>query len=337
VMIAKGDVERGIAELSQAVRTRQSDPAPAMSLARALQLAGRFEDAIKIVNHALRLAPDDESIQGLKLTLELTLGQFPPRENTAIPYVSRVLVPPTTEALEFVVLARLINRLAAKQVIRVVAAPHYHPLLASLNEKIIPDEPEPRLSVTPLPALVRLFAPDAKTVADDIPYLRPQPHLLAKWHHSLAEFPRPWVGIVWDGGPLGLSMEQIVGLLPENATPISLVTDDLRHDLRQNARPIDAGVHIKAPDEMIAVIANLDAVVGPDSFAVHAAGALGRPGVVLVPCGYPWYWAAKDGRSLWYPTVEVVAQERLAQWDTAIGEAGRRLTALLEAETRGQP
>jgi Flp pilus assembly protein TadD len=337
VMIARGDVERGIAELGQVVRTRQSDPAPAMSLARALQLAGRFEDAIKIADHALRLAPDKEAIRALKLSLELALGRFPPREPTPIPYVSRVAVPPTTGALEFVVLTRLLNRLAAKQVVRVVAEPRYQPLLASLKEQVIPDEPQPRLSVTPLPALLRMFAPDAETVAGDVPYLRPDPQLLAKWSDALAEFSRPLVGIVWDGGPLGLSMEQINGLLPENATPVSLVTDDSRHDLRRNSRPIDAGVHIKAPAEMIAAVANLDAVVAPDGFAIHIAGALGRPGIVLVPCGYPWYWAAKDGRALWYPSIEVIAQERLGQWDTVISEASRQLAAMLEADAREQP
>ncbi len=330
VMIARGDVERGIAELSQVVRTRQSDPAPALSLARALQLAGRFEDAVKIADHALRLKPNNEAIRALKLSLELTLGRFPPREPGALPHVSRVAVPPTTGALEFVVLARLVNRLAAKQVVRVVAEPRYQTLLASLKEQIIPDEPAPPLSVTPLPALLRMFAPDADTVAGDIPYLRTEPQLLAKWRDALAEFPRPLVGIVWDGGPLGLSMEQITGLLPENATPVSLVTDEFRHDLRRNSRPIDAGVHIKAPAEMIAAVANLDAVVAADSFAIHVAGALGRPGIVLVPCGYPWYWAARDGRALWYPSVEAVAQERLGQWDAAVSEAGRRLAAMLE-------
>jgi hypothetical protein len=130
---------------------------------------------------------------------------------------------------------------------------------------------------------------------------------------------------------------QITGLLPENATPVSLVTDECRHDLRRSSRPIDAGVHINAPAEMIAAVANLDAVVAPDSFAIHIAGALGRPGIAVVPCGYRWYWAAKDGRALWYPSIEVVAQERLGQWDTAIGEASRRLETMLKSETREQP
>ncbi|MCP3460866.1 hypothetical protein [Bradyrhizobium sp. CCGUVB23] len=126
-------------------------------------------------------------------------------------------------------------------------------------------------------------------------------------------------------------MEQIAATLPNSITPVSLMTDAQRHDMKRWSRPIDAGVHIDSPAELIAGIAILDAMIGPDSFAVHIAGALGIPGVVFVPNGYPWYWAQGNGKPLWYPSFEVIVQEELGNWSGVIDEGRRRLAALLHA------
>lgn len=329
VTIAKGDVDRGVTELTQFVRARKSDHAATLALARILQLIGRFEEALELTEHVVRAVPGHEAAVALKLTLELTLGRFPAPEAVALPLLTRVIVPPATGAFEFVVLVRLVNRLAAQQVVRVVADARYQSLLGQLAEQVIPDEPTPRLSATPLQSLLRLLPNNAESIAEDVPYLRPAPELFAKWRDAFAEFKRPLVGIVWDGGALGLSMEQIAALLPNDAMPVSLMTDAQRHDMKRWNHPVDAGAHIDSPAEMIAAIANLDAVVGPDSFAVHIAGALGVPGVVLVPRGYPWYWAKANGRALWYPSFDVVTQERLGEWTTALDQGRQRLGEIL--------
>lgn len=333
VLIARGDVDRGIAELTQFVRARKSDHAAALSLARILQLVGRFDEALKLAEHVARTRPDDEAAKSLKVTLELTLGRFPAPEPVALPLLTRVIVPPSTGAFEFVALVRLVNRLAAQQVVRIVADARYQTLLGQLAEQVIPDEPTPLMSATPLQSLLRLLPSDAQTIGADVPYLKPEPELYAKWQQAFAEFKRPLVGIVWDGGALGLSMEQVGSLLPDDVTPVSLVTDEQRHDMKRWSRPIDAGMHVNSPAEMIAAIANLDAVVGPDSFALHVAGALGVPGVALVPRGYPWYWATAEERALWYPSFEVVTQEQLGDWTGAIETARQRLDDILHMAT----
>lgn len=331
VTIAMGEVDRGIAEFTRFVRARKSDSSAALGLAGVLQFVGRFDEALTLASHVADSRPNDETAKSLKSTLELTLGRFPTPEAGAPAPVTRVVVPAGTGALEFVALVRLLCQLASQQAVRVVAEPHYHALLTSLAEPVIPDEPQSELSATPLQSLLRMLATDPRNIAEGIPYLRPAPELLAKWRDALAAFARPLVGIAWDGGVLGLPMKQIAAALHDSLTPVSLMTDAQRHDMKQWSRPIDVGVHIDRPAEMIAAIANLDAVVGPDSFAVHIAGALGVPGVVFVPRGYPWYWAQADGKPLWYPSFEVVVQERLGVWTGAIDEGRRRLNALLRA------
>ncbi|MCP3475672.1 tetratricopeptide repeat protein [Bradyrhizobium sp. CCGUVB1N3] len=331
VTIANGEVDRGITELTQFVRTHKSDLSAALVLARTLQFVGRFNDALTLASHVAHACPDDETASCLKTTLELTLGRFPTPEPVALALVTLVFVPPTTCMLEFVALVRLVGRLASQQGVRVVAEPHYRAVLTSLAEQVISEEPKSGLSTTPLQSLLRILAIDAHNIADGIPYLRPDSGLFAKWRDALARFARPLVGIVWDGGVLGLTMEQIAATLPHSITPISLMTDAQRHNMKRWSRPIDAGVHIDSPAELIAAIANLDAVIGPDSFAVHIAGSLGVPGVVFVPNGYPWYWAQGSGKPLWYPSFEVVVQEGLGNWSGVIDEGRRRLAALLHA------
>lgn len=331
VMIAKGEEDQGIAELTQFVHACKSHPSATLALASILQFVGRFDQALRLASHVANAQPDDESVQSLETKLALSLGRFPTPTPVDTTLARRILVPPATDALEFVALVRLLNRLSSQQNVQVVAEPHYRALLSGLTEQVVLDEPRPELPATSLQSLLGMMSVDSRNIADGIPYLRAEPKLMAKWRDALAAFPRPLIGIVWQGGALGLSMEQAVAVVPQSVTPVSLMSDAQRHDLKRCSRPIDAGAHIDDPAELIAAIANLDAVAGPDSFAVHIAGALGVPGVVFLPRGYPWYWAQGGGKPLWYPSFEVVVQVRLGQWAGAINEARERLEALLRA------
>ncbi|MDA9391764.1 hypothetical protein WN73_14240 [Bradyrhizobium sp. CCBAU 45394] len=332
VAIAKGEEERGIAQLTQFVRANKSDPTVALALARVLQLVGRLDESLTLVDHVVRTRPENDAAKSLQTALELTLGRFPTPEPSASAPVRRIVVPPTMGALEFIALARLLRRLPSPRDVHVVAHPRYEAVLATLAEQVILDEPRPTISAVPLQSLLRVLPTDARNIADGIPYLRPEAELFAKWRNALAAFARPLVGIVWEGGALGLSMEQVAAAIPSFVTPVSLMSGAQRHNMKRWSRPIDAGVHIESPAEMIAAIGNLDAVVGPDSFAVHIAGALGVSGVVFVPRGYPWYWAHAGGKPLWYPSFEVVVQERFGHWHRAIDEGRRQLETLLRKQ-----
>lgn len=331
VMIAKGEEDQGIAELTQFVHACKSHPSATLALASILQFVGRFDQALRLASHVANTRPDDQSARSLETTLALSLGRFPTPKPVDLTLARRILVPPATDALEFVALVRLLNRLSSQQNVHVDAEPHYQALLNGLTERVVCDEPRPELPATSLQSLLGMVSADARNIADGIPYLRPEPKLFAKWQDALAAFPRPLTGIVWEAGALGLSMEQAAAVIPQSVTPVSLMSDAQRHDLKRCSRPIDAGAHIDGPAELTAAIANLDAVVGPDSFAVHIAGALGVPGVVFLPRGYPWYWAQAGGKPLWYPSFEVVVQARLGDWHGAINEGRGRLEALLRA------
>jgi ADP-heptose:LPS heptosyltransferase len=108
------------------------------------------------------------------------------------------------------------------------------------------------------------------------------------------------------------------------------MTGEARHALRNWPGALDAGRHLDGFDHMIALIANLDAVIGPDVSAMHLAGALGRPGFATLPPGFPWYWAAEEARSLWYPSITVGIQPKFGQWDDTVFEARELLRQLAD-------
>lgn len=336
ILILTGQADAGIAELSRAVKASPGSAEALLVLATGLRFAGRHEQALPFVAHALKLEPDHAGALRLEAELALALGRFPPRAGADQPLPPRVFVPPTLMASEFILFARFLPRLAehVEEPVALIADEPFLPVAAHLVEPVVPAVPGDGDAAIALPALMRRFELDAETVGEGVPYLQPEPGLAQRWLGALAEHPRPWIGVIWEGQPAGFSMAQIRAALPATGTAVSLMTGQSRHDLATWPEAVDAGRHIGGFAEMIAAIANLDIVVGPDVSALHLAGALGRPGLVAVPAGYPWYWAARDGRSLWYPTVDVVAQVRPGDWSGVIAGLRERLSRGPDAESK---
>jgi ADP-heptose:LPS heptosyltransferase len=83
-------------------------------------------------------------------------------------------------------------------------------------------------------------------------------------------------------------------------------------------------------DGLAALIDACDAVVTTSNVTVHLAGALGKRGAVLVPHakGRPWYWHEGDGRSLWYPCLDLFPQHDPSDWSRPIEACARWLPGL---------
>ncbi|QCI13817.1 tetratricopeptide repeat protein [Pseudomonas putida] len=94
----------------------------------------------------------------------------------------------------------------------------------------------------------------------------------------------------------------------------------MHHDPRVDAR-LDM-------DKQASQIAALDAVVSIDNTTVHLAGALGVRTFALLPTNPSWRWGIKPGRSYWYPSVEMVRNKKLLDWEDAIAE----VVAMLKKE-----
>ena len=83
-------------------------------------------------------------------------------------------------------------------------------------------------------------------------------------------------------------------------------------------------------DGLVAAIDACDAMVTTDNATAHLAGAVGKRTLLLYPGANPptHYWApTPEGRSRWYPSVEVVTGTELREWPALIERAAAILAA----------
>lgn len=327
IRMALGEQEKAIADLTRFTRAHSGSVEALVALAAAARQTGQFAQARPLLREALKREPDHARALMLDAEITLALGERLPRIADGVPPETRILVPPDMTAGEFVVLSRFLPRLADERGrVKLSADDRFLPLAAHLVVTPDPGDPQPGEATLPLPMLLRCLEEGAA-----VPYLHPDPRLMAIWHRSLCEHPRPWIGIMWDGEAPGLTMDRIRDAVPAGASAVSLMVGRYRHALADWPNAIDAGDHFAGFADMIAVIGNLDFVLGPDTAPLHIAGALGRPGAIAVATHRPWYWAGEGERALWYPSLQLVRQSRIGRWDEVVARL-RDLASIRDAD-----
>ncbi len=236
-----------------------------------------------------------------------------------MPTGARISVPPDMVAGEFILLSRFLPALADEEGrVKLHAQEHFLPLAAHLPIGFEEGPPLPGDVTLPLPHVLTCFDIEGDWLADPRPYLTADPALATRWLHALTEHPRPWIGFTWSLDAQGLAMEDIRAAIPPGATPVSLMMGEGRHALARWPGALDAGVRLAGFADMIAAIACLDYVIGPDTAATHLAGALGVPGMAAVGLHQPWCWASRGEQALWYPTLHVARQTRPGDWSGVV-------------------
>ncbi len=333
ILVAAGQPDKGVAELSALARANPKSVEVVAALAATVRQTGRLEQAQPLVEHALKLDPANSAALRLRDEIALALGQFPGRIADFDPAGARIAVPPDMLAGEFILLCRFLTMLSPDgQPVKLSADERFWPIIRHLGLEIDLADPAVGETVLPLPALLRCFDLDPAWLSGMKPYIAADPVLAARWKAALLEHPRPWIGVLWDGGAQGLSMEQIRAAMPEGGTCVSLMTGEARHRLAAWPEAVDAGRHIGNFDDMIAAVSNLDFVVGPDVAALHLTGALGRLGCVAVAAAQPWCWASSNGQSLWYPSMKVAIQTRAADWSVPLSSLRQAVNAIREQQ-----
>ena len=82
-------------------------------------------------------------------------------------------------------------------------------------------------------------------------------------------------------------------------------------------------------DDLAAQIACLDGVVTISGVNAHMAGALGRPGVVLMQKDPLWYWFRSGDASPWYPCLHLLREGPSDGFTAALAAAPAALRAAL--------
>ena len=173
-----------------------------------------------------------------------------------------------------------------------------------------------------------------------IPYLHPDPALVAAWRASMpADGFR--VGLVWKGSP-GFesdgdrslaSLEQLAPLAAaRGARFVSLQKGAGEAEARQpppGLPVLELGSRMADFADTAAIMASLDLVISVDTAAAHLAGALGKPCWVLLPdYRTDWRWMTGRTDSPWYPTLRLFRQTD-GDWPAVIARVAAELAAIL--------
>jgi pentatricopeptide repeat protein len=317
-LVYDGETDNGLAQLANLVRQSRSSPESCLALARILGLAGRHAQALAAVTHALRVAPDDPVARTLERRFTLALGHFSPGEFTP-DRAATVFATAGASLAEVVFFSRWLRPGST-----LYCALHEAALLEGLDEvEVLPGDTGDHPSILSLIEAARFGPPHW------VPFLRVRESRIAPWRKAVKDLGRPRIGIMWGRGPDSIGLAAIeLALAPSGGVLVSLAAGDMREALPDHPAILDGGVHIHDAAGLAAAIMALDAVVTSDPTVAHIAGALGKPGILLGAAGRPWHWLAGDGRSIWYPTIEIIEQTDAGSWSSVLAVLPSRIEAL---------
>jgi hypothetical protein len=197
-------------------------------------------------------------------------------------------------------------------------------------------QPPPATHVyAPLLSLPALFRIDLGNIPADVPYLFTSGPRVVHWKQKLVALTGLKVGIVWKGNPehhgdLDRSVPADWFANPAAIPGVNLVS--LQKGEPPPPFPVtDLADQLTDFAETAAIMKNLDLVIAVDTSVAHLAGALGIPVWLLVPFAPDWRWLLDREDSPWYPTMWLVRQPRLRDWQPVF----ERVTAAL-ADLAGQ-
>lgn len=190
-----------------------------------------------------------------------------------------------------------------------------------------------------LPVLLRT---DAASFPAHGGYLCADAVRVEHWRARLAALgPGLRIGLAWRGGVprtrqalRSISLTQLPPILrTPGACFVSLQHGPCDDDYRALAACSDARIAhwqeaIDDFDETAALVAALDAVVCVCGTAVHLAGALGTPALVLVPSCPEWRYLSAGDTMPWYPSVRLFRQRTPGDWQGAIAAVAAELARL---------
>lgn len=171
--------------------------------------------------------------------------------------------------------------------------------------------------------------------------IAPQPERLAQWRAALAAFgPGPYVAANWRGGRLERNPGQVrwfsqlqvkriepallgAALKDWPGTVVSVQQQPEAADFEafRNAcgkNVFDAARANDDIEDLIALLAAVDELVGVSSTSVHLRGAVDRSARVLVQFPPEWRWMHSGERSAWYPGFTLYRQDAGCDWSGAI-------------------
>ncbi len=201
----------------------------------------------------------------------------------------------------------------------------------------------------PLLYLPTLFKSTEQTIPNTVPYLYPDPQLVAQWHDKLAHDTAFKVGICWDMGHYDTNLAGWKRAIPLDNWHSLLRTKNVsfyclqKEQLNQlNSLPADITVHQFGADfdsknggfmDSAAAMKSLDLVITVDTAVAHLAGALGIPVWVMLPYHTDYRWMRDRTDTPWYPTMKLFRSTAPDDWRPVIKQVTQELQTYAEKYT----
>jgi Flp pilus assembly protein TadD len=335
-----------------------------------LEEQGRFAEALAAFTEALQMAPDYADAYLNRALLQLLLGNFSagwrefdwlwkasvaPQQRTFTeprwqgePVAGRTILLHAEQGLgDTLQFIRYASKLAEQRAKVLVSC---QPTLVSLvrscegveaafatNEALPPFDLQ-----VPLPGLPVVFRTTLADVPAKTPYLFPNTSQVDRWRRELSADPAFKVGIVWQGEPnhrrdfyRSIPLVEFAPLADVAGVRLySLQKQTGREQLQRGplaGRVVDLADRLTDFSETAAVMQSLDLVIVCDTAAAHAAGAVGAPVWVALPCVPDWRWLLARDDSPWYPTMRLIRQSEIGRWTDVFQRIARDLAALVAA------
>jgi Flp pilus assembly protein TadD len=170
-------------------------------------------------------------------------------------------------------------------------------------------------------------------------YLHADAARVAYWQDRLSALgPGLKVGISWFGGAASTRRDtrsmHLQDWLPLLAQPaccfVSVQYGKVNSELATLSRAHRVKIHawgeaIDDYDETAALVTALDLVISVQTAIVHLAGALGKPAWVMLPAASEWRYLERGDTMPWYPSVRLLRQPRLGDWQPVIARVAQDL------------
>lgn len=165
------------------------------------------------------------------------------------------------------------------------------------------------------------------------PYLFVDPEYNNKWKTRLTGDLK--IGLRWSGNPMyeqdlfrSLSLEKLNEIIPSKYTKYSIQKDNTE-DLANFSNIVDLEDELTTFEDALACINNLDVLVTSCTSVAHAAAALGKRVVIMVPIMDYYVWGEGKSTSSWYgDNVTIIRQQTPKTWDSAYLELAKYLENL---------
>lgn len=372
ILVKQGRFEESAEVFERTLELSPNNEAAHRNLGAVLIRQGRLEEGSQHSDAALRINPRSAEAHRNRAIVRLLMGDFeagweeyewrwhcpdqrmPPFVQPlwqGEPLGGRTLLLHAEQGLgdtlHFVRYARLARERGARVVVDCQAA--LVPLLQSCPyiDILVPrGTPLPPFDVhLPLMSAPRVFQTRLDTIPADIPYLFARPERVAYWREQLERYPRPRVGIAWQGSRNHQADRQrsieLARLEPLNIAGVILISLQRGEGVEQIAAArhvlpvVDLGPDVDrafgAFIDTAAILMNLDLVITVDTAVAHLAGALGVPVWTLLSFSPDWRWLLEREDSPWYPTMRLLRQQKPGDWSAPLEQARAGLERLVAA------